>query len=249
MTEGIELEIRDGAAIVWIRRPRVRNALRPEDARALSEAVATAGADDRVFGVVLTGEGAFSAGGDLPAIMAMVDGRSAEDVSEHVYRDFQGMARSLRGCPVPTIAAVGGAAIGLGLDLALWCDMRYLAPSARIAQGWAALGLIPGTGGAALLDRLVPGGVWPLLGESAMSGREAATLGLGIVADDPLAAAVDRVLGWTSVGRETLCGYAELARTRLPDDDYLRRCAQIQGRLLTSERVRATAARLLARSS
>lgn len=249
MTAGIELEVRDQVGTVWIRRPQVRNALRAADARELAAAVDRAGADPSVLGVVVTGEGAFCAGGDLPAIAAMVEGRSAAEVSEHVYGDFQAMARSLRDCPVPTVAAVGGAAVGLGLDLALWCDLRFLAPSARIAQGWAALGLIPGTGGAALLDRLVTGGVWPLLGEPAMSGREAAALGLGIVADDPVAAAVDRVRDWASVGREALGGYTELARTGLPDDDYLRRCARVQGRLLTSERFRATAARLLARSS
>ncbi|MDQ0691386.1 enoyl-CoA hydratase/isomerase family protein [Arthrobacter sp. W4I7] len=245
MADSIRLEMRGSAAVVTMTREKVRNALRAEDARALSETIDEAAANPDCLGIVLTGGASFSSGGHLGAILAMVEGRSAEEVSTAVYRDFQAMARSLRDCAVPTIAAVDGPAIGLGLDLALWCDMRYLGPTARLGQGWAALGLIPGTGGAALLQQLRPGAIWSLMGERPMTANDAAVLGLGTAVENTMAAALERIEGWTAIGRAALEGYARLTRGTLPDDEALRQCALVQGQLLTSERFRATAEKLL----
>jgi enoyl-CoA hydratase/carnithine racemase len=240
-------ERRGPATVITIRRPQVRNALAPEDARALAEAVETAGADRETLGIIVTGEGAFCAGGDLPAIMAMVEGATPRQVAERIYADFQRMARALRDCPVPTVAAVDGAAIGLGLDLALWCDTRFLGERAKLGQGWAALGLIPGTGGAALLERVAPGQLAPLLGARPLVASDAARIGLGTAVDNGLDAALALLDTWVGVGRPALEGYARLSRRGLPDDDYLRDCAAVQGGLLTSPAFAERANGILAR--
>ena len=247
MTESVTWELRGRAAVVTIRLPEVRNALGPREAALLGKAISAAAAHPDALGVVLTGEGAFSAGGDLPAIVEATRGRDAAGVSEFVYRDFQSMVRALRECPIPTVAAVDGAAIGLGLDLALWCDARFLGPKAKLAQGWASLGLIPGTGGAKVLQELLPGALWHLIGQRPMDADHAAALGLGARSDDALASAIDLVDGWVPVGRAALEGYAVLARTHLPDDAYLQECARIQGERLTSESFVKTAQAILAR--
>jgi enoyl-CoA hydratase len=243
--EQIQVERRGRAALVTIRRPHVRNALGPVDARALSAAVTSAAADPACFGVVLTGEGAFCAGGDLPAIVEMVEGATPEQVASRIYADFQGMARALRDCAVPTVAAVGGAAIGLGLDLALWCDTRLLGPRAKLGQGWAALGLVPGTGGAALLERVAPGKLAAMLAAKPLDAAAAAAAGLGTESPQPVDDAVALVQSWDPVGRAALEGYARLGRRGLPDDEYLSACAAIQGGLLTSPDFAARAAAIL----
>jgi enoyl-CoA hydratase len=246
-TESVTTRRVGAAAVVTIARPEVRNALRPEDARDLTGAIARAEADESCLGIVLTGEGAFCAGADLVAIMAMVEGASQDQVAERIYSDFQGMARALRDCRVPTVAVVDGYAIGLGLDLALWCDSRVLSERARLGQGWAALGLIPGTGGADLLQQVGPGSLWSMLGAKPLKTAEAVALGLGRGSDDPMGETVAMVQGWEGVGRAALEGYATLARRRLPDDDYLALCAQTQASLLLSPRFRDTALAILKR--
>lgn len=247
MTDSVTWELQGRAAVVTIRRPELRNALGPIQAAELGRTIAAAAAHPDALGLVLTGDGAFSAGGDLPAIVEATRGRDAAGVAEFVYRDFQSMVRALRECAVPTVAAVDGAAIGLGLDLALWCDARFLGPRAKIAQGWASLGLIPGTGGAKVLQELVPGALWHLIGQRPMAADEAAAMGLGVRSDDAVASALALVEGWAPVGRPALEGYALLARTHLPDDAYLQQCARIQGERLTSESFARTAEAILSR--
>jgi enoyl-CoA hydratase len=243
----VRVEKVDAVTVVTLTRPEVRNALRPVDARELAEAVEQAGSDPACHAVVLTGEGAFCAGGDLPAIVDMVTGATPGQVADKIYADFQRAARALRDCEVPTVAAVNGAAIGLGLDLALWCDARFLGPGARLGQGWAALGLVPGTGGAALIERLAPGRLATMLGARPLHAAPAAAIGLGIVSADPMQDALTLTQSWSGIGREALEGYARLGRRDLPDDAYLQECAARQGKLLTSASFAERAERMLSR--
>src|SRR5437870_3214515 len=100
--------------------PERRNALRPEDAEEVAAAVDTAGAA-AASAVILTGAGAFCAGGDLRTFAELSARHAPGEIEAQVYRRVQAMIRALRRCPVPTIAAVDGPAVGLGFDLALAC--------------------------------------------------------------------------------------------------------------------------------
>lgn len=104
--------------------------------------------------VILTGAGeAFCAGGDLDELERW-SRLPAEQVGGVLYETFQRMIRVIRAAPAVVIAAVNGAAVGAGMDLALACDLRIASADARFGQVWVRLGVIPGTGGAALTQLL-----------------------------------------------------------------------------------------------
>lgn len=104
--------------------------------------------------MILTGAGeAFCAGGDLAELERWSE-LPADRVGGVLYETFQRMIRVIRAAPAVVIAAVNGAAVGAGMDLALACDLRVAAEDARFGQVWVRLGVIPGTGGAALTQLL-----------------------------------------------------------------------------------------------
>jgi enoyl-CoA hydratase/carnithine racemase len=113
-----------------------------------------AASDDAVRVVVLTGSGrAFCAGVDLSVLRAIEPTPLALKrlLTERIHR----VALALEDLDKPTIAAINGVAVGAGLDMALLCDMRIAARSARVSEGYIKVGLVPGDGGAWLLPRLV----------------------------------------------------------------------------------------------
>ena len=114
--------------------------------------------DRSVRAVILTGAGtAFCAGGDLKAMRdrrGIIEGSHA-DLRENYRRGVQAMANALYDCDAPTIAAVNGPAIGLGLDVACMCDMRIASEKASFAESFVKVGIVPGDGGAWLLPRVV----------------------------------------------------------------------------------------------
>jgi methylglutaconyl-CoA hydratase len=129
-----------------------RNAISMAMLRELSGHVARAQADRALQVVVLTGAGnkAFCAGADLKERAGM----TAEDV----HRFHEGLRTALRGielAPQPFVAALNGAALGGGLELALACDLRIAADSAQLGLPEVSLGIIPGGGGTQRLPRLV----------------------------------------------------------------------------------------------
>lgn len=139
-------------SVVTLARPARRNALSSELARALAEALDEGGRRSRV--VIVTGEGdAFCAGGDLEELdrWSHLD---PEEIGSVLYGSFQQMIRTIRSSPAIVIAAVNGAAVGAGMDLALACDLRVASETARFGQIWVRLGVIPGTGGAFLTQML-----------------------------------------------------------------------------------------------
>lgn len=148
----ISISYEEGLAIVTMNDPDRRNALGSAGARAVADAIAAAGGRSRV--VVLTGTGrAFCAGGDLDELDRWST-RPPEEIASTLYDSFQAMIRTIRACDAIVIAAVNGAAVGAGMDLALACDLRVAGASARFGQVWVRLGVIPGTGGAWLTTYL-----------------------------------------------------------------------------------------------
>ena len=127
----IHLELTDRVATVTIDRTHRRNALGLEALEELDDAVATA-ADQGARAVVLTGaDGHFCAGADLTELEDVSFTSRLAEVLEH-----------LAGLPLPTIAAIDGSCMGLGVQLAIACDVRVVGPSARFAVPVAKLGLM-----------------------------------------------------------------------------------------------------------
>lgn len=148
----LRIDTEGDIATITLDRPDKSNALDGKGARAVADAVAKASENARV--IILTGAGrAFCAGGDLKELRAWSDMRY-EDVSGVLYRSFQLMIRNIRSSSAVVIAAVNGAAVGAGMDLALACDLRVASETARFGQIWVRLGVIPGTGGAWLTQAL-----------------------------------------------------------------------------------------------
>ena len=114
-------------------------------------------ADHRVRCVILTGNGpSFSAGGDIREMKR----QASPDVSEmdirHEYQNgIQRLTLALFNLEVPVIAAINGHAIGAGLDLACMCDIRIASENAKFAESFVRVGIVPGDGGAWLLQRVI----------------------------------------------------------------------------------------------
>lgn len=149
----------DGAvATITLNRPEARNAYTEAMVVELLAAIDDADADKSVRAVVLTGAGpAFSAGGDLKAMRdrtGMFEGDPAE-LRNQYRKGLQQLPRRLDQFEKPVIAAINGAAIGAGLDLALMADIRIASLTATFGSTFARVGLIPGDGGAYLLTRVV----------------------------------------------------------------------------------------------
>lgn len=148
---------RDGdVAIVAINRPDVLNALSGETVSALIAAIteATTG-DDAARCLVFTGNGrAFCSGNDLAASASIrANGRNRADGM--LQRLYHPLLRLLRDCPVPTVAAVNGPAVGAGMSLALMGDLVTMSADAYLLQAFARIGLVPDTGSSWILPRLV----------------------------------------------------------------------------------------------
>ena len=155
----ITTEKRGHVAILTLNRPDSMNALgAPGDGDQVAAACAAINADQEIRCVVLTGAGrAFSAGGDVKAMKAREGafGGGGVGIRDNYRNNIHRIVRSIYGLEVPSIAAVNGAAIGLGCDVACMTDIRIAADTAKFAVTFLKLGLIPGDGGAWLLPRTI----------------------------------------------------------------------------------------------
>jgi enoyl-CoA hydratase len=140
-----------GVAAIVFNRPEVANALSTLMGEELLRAWTEVGARSDLRCVILRGEGKhFQAGADLKERNGMTDEAWAAQ-----HRVFEAMVRAQLACPVPTIAAVHGAAMGGGCEMTLACDFAYAADSARFGLPEVGLGIMPGLGGTQLLTRAV----------------------------------------------------------------------------------------------
>ena len=149
----LHVERRDMVTVLTLDDPDRRNALSAELVDAIVDAIDACEADEGVGAVVVTGAApAFCSGADTKALSSMsADGGRAADSVRGIYDGFLAVRR----CTLPTVAAVNGPAVGAGFNLALCCDVRVAATSARFDSRFARIGLHPGGGHLWMLERAV----------------------------------------------------------------------------------------------
>jgi len=131
-------DVRDGVATLTLNNPDERNTLTAPMVEEITAAMDVFESDEAVGALVVTGAApAFCAGANL--------GNLAEATGESLGRIYEGFLRIARS-PLPTLAAVNGAAVGAGANLALGCDVRIIADEARIDTRFLNLGIHPGGG-------------------------------------------------------------------------------------------------------
>ncbi|RKR45207.1 enoyl-CoA hydratase-related protein [Paraburkholderia sp. BL17N1] len=153
-----DLEIsRVGRVVVaTLNRPEKKNALSEDMLELLRNELKSANEDDDVGSFVLTGAGdAFCSGGDLGRRAAEGGDPTPLERKHRLQRVTHKVALAIEEFEKPLIAAVNGAAVGAGMDLSLMCDIRFAAQSARFAEAYIRVGLIPGNGGCYFLPRLI----------------------------------------------------------------------------------------------
>ena len=140
MSDIVKYEQKDAVAVITLHRPDAMNSFNTELRAALVDALEKANHDDSVRVVVLTGEGrTFSAGADLKA---GID-RDVADILQQEYRPVQ---EAIAEIPKPVIAAVPGSAAGIGLSIALHCDLLIMADNAFLLSPFTTISLIPDGG-------------------------------------------------------------------------------------------------------
>ena len=151
---------RDEAVVtVVLNRPAEHNALTdPGQMKEFGDFCAAMRADHSVRAIIITGAGAsFCAGGNVKHMQGrtgMFEG--SPYTLRNGYRDgIQRIPLALYELEIPVIAAINGAAIGAGLDLACMCDIRLGCDTAKFAESFVRLGIVPGDGGAWLLPRII----------------------------------------------------------------------------------------------
>jgi enoyl-CoA hydratase/carnithine racemase len=160
MSELVAIEREDAVAVVTLNQPEKRNPISGLDMiDALEAAMRGLDADMTVRAVILTGAGsAFSSGGDLKA-MATPGSSLRDALPAQTRRNYKSGIQRLpllfEALEVPVIAAINGPAIGAGCDLACMCDVRVASASAKFAESFVKLGIVPGDGGAWLLPRII----------------------------------------------------------------------------------------------
>jgi enoyl-CoA hydratase len=141
----LRLTTSDGVATLTLADPDRRNAMGAEMAAEMRQVAADLADDPDVRALVVTGEGgAFCAGADLPQLFGDPD-RPVADVRDELQRYYRAFL-AVRELPIPTVAAVEGAAVGAGLNLAMACDVRIAGPTARFGATFSRIGLHPGGG-------------------------------------------------------------------------------------------------------
>ena len=180
-------------------RPAERNAI-TEPAQCEEVAAFCAGItrDPSVRALVLTGAGkAFCAGGNVKLMEERAGpfAGSPWQIRNNYRTSFQMIGAAFADLEVPVVAAINGAAIGLGLDIACMADVRVMADSAVVAESYVKLGIIPGGGGAWLLPRLIGPQRAALMTLTGEPVNAATALEYGLVAEVvPLERLVDRAL-------------------------------------------------------
>jgi enoyl-CoA hydratase/carnithine racemase len=160
MEESVQLQVSGHIAVITLNRPEMRNAIDGEEmVEVIVRTVERINADPEIRCAILTGAGkAFCAGGNLKLIESAqdsLDPRNPSRIRLGYRLGIQRIPQAFEALEVPIIAAVNGPAVGAGCDITCMCDIRIAGESARFAESFIRLGLVPGDGGAWLLPRAV----------------------------------------------------------------------------------------------
>jgi enoyl-CoA hydratase len=216
----IRIEVGDRVARVTLDDPDRRNAISLAMNRELVAAIEGLEARDDVGAIVVTGAGrAFCAGADLSELRASAD----HDGLAHIYAGFLRLAH----CRIPTVAAVNGAAVGAGMNMALACDLIVAARAARFDSRFLDIGIHPGGGHTWRLRNLTDPqtvAAMVLFGE-ALDGEGAERRGLAwtCVDDDALLETAHRIAARAAhhppaLTRKTKATIAQLPRVHSSED-------------------------------
>ncbi len=169
----IKTAVLNGVYTIEIARPEKKNAITAEMYAQMAQALVAATAEPAVRSVLITGQpGIFTSGNDLEDFM-----KRAGQLTESPAFQFM---RALIGCDKPVIAAVTGAAIGIGTTLLLHCDFVYVSDEARLAMPFVSLGLVPEFASSLLVPQLMGGrkAAEKLLLGDPFTGEEAVECGI-----------------------------------------------------------------------
>jgi enoyl-CoA hydratase/carnithine racemase len=203
MTALVELTVEDKVAVVTLNRPEVRNAINDAMRTELVTVLDRVAADQAVRAVVLTGAGkAFCAGGDISGMKERLNAPAGQ-VGFNGWRRQGQVHKSislLHGMPKVVIAAVNGAAAGLGCDMALACDFIVASEQAVFTMSFVKRGLVSDGGGMYFLPRRVglPRAKELIFTGRNVDGKEALAIGLA----DRLVAGASLVADAAAWGRE-----------------------------------------------
>lgn len=149
--ETIKLAQEEGTIIITLNRPEKLNSVSKQMRAELHSVLQQARANEAARVIILTGNGDFSAGADLEGARGFESPQDAYNFSQ----EFQVLYQELENFPLPTIAAIDGRTLGGGCELALACDFRIAAETAKIGVPEVLLGGLPAAGGTQKLPRLV----------------------------------------------------------------------------------------------
>ena len=167
MYEEIKYEVDGPSAVITLNRPEALNALTNNMLEELKHALATAEKDQSVVGIILTGEGrGFCAGMDMNALDAQASGGTlnagaepkkldADPGDKSMGPDFEVAFTYIMSIRKPIVVAVNGACAGLGMSIALFCDMRFASEKAKFITAFSQRGLVAEHGQSWILPRLI----------------------------------------------------------------------------------------------
>jgi enoyl-CoA hydratase/carnithine racemase len=195
---GLTYEVVGAVGLIRIDRPAQLGAFTWAMIDNWADALTCAQNDDAIGAVVLTGTGrGFCTGVDLEELAAVAE--EPIDRKRMLTDRVHKVVRAVEALDKPLICAVNGLAIGAGMDMALMCDIRLAAESAKFSEGYIRIGLIPGAGGTYFLPRMVgtARALELLWTGDFLTGKEAVELGIcnHVYPDDEL---VDRALALAS---------------------------------------------------
>ena len=228
MTDAIQIEHERGLLTLRLNRPDKKNALTRAMYSQLGEALKQADADPQVNAVLITGSSeCFTAGNDIADFLE----QPPSALDSPVFR----FMLALLDCRKPVVAAVAGAAVGIGTTLLLHCDLVYVSRDARLRMPFVNLGLCPEFGSSLILPRLLGharAAELLLLGEG-FNGEQAAAWGIASEAlgsgEEALAKAREVALRFEALPPEAVRISKQLMKG--PDRESLRRAIEEEGAL------------------